>query len=324
MDNKKTKRTLPPINYSDLMDLRIDYAFKLLFTKGDSRLLISLLNAIFANKKIPRTIESLAIKNPYLEKESSGDKLSILDIRAQLDDGTAILIEMHMYNLGELKSKSIRSWARAYGEELEPGKFYSDQPPTVSIAFTNGNIVPDAHKAKIHKLCMIMDCEDNTVFTNAMELHYIDMKAFAEAVNEKGSINISGTEEVKFSKWLSVITQKDIADKTIIEDICEDEEDISMAVSTLAKQGEDKYSRQAYQRRQDEIYFFNMSMQRAEEDRRLVEEYRQRSEEDRRQSKEDRRLVKAMAERLLSRGDSIADIAAALDITEQDIAALLP
>jgi len=42
-------------------------------------------------------IESLSIKNPFLDKESGGDKLSILDIRAELDDGTTILIEMHMW-----------------------------------------------------------------------------------------------------------------------------------------------------------------------------------------------------------------------------------
>jgi len=54
---------------------------------------------------------------------------------------------------------------------------------------------------------MIMDCEDYSIFTDAMELHYIDMKAFAKAVNAADSINIDDTEEVLFSKWLSVITQ---------------------------------------------------------------------------------------------------------------------
>ena len=34
---------------------------------------------------------------------------------------------------------------------------------------------------------MIMDKEDGTIFTEALELHYIDMKAFAKAVNEANS-----------------------------------------------------------------------------------------------------------------------------------------
>jgi len=274
----KANTWLAEIDYSQLMDLRVDYAFKLLFTKGSPQLLVSLLNAIFANKKIHRVIKSLAVKNPYLDKESGADKLSILDIRAELDDGTTILIEMHMYGLGELKAKTIRSWARVFGKELEAGQSYIDQPPTITIAFTNGAIesledikTPKIVKGKIHRHCKIMDCEDFTVFTDAMELHYIDMKAFAKAVNEANSINIDDTEEVMFAKWLSIITQKEIANKAIIEDACK-EEDILMALSTLARQGEDKYTREAYARRQDEIYFHNKAMYERDEYKRRAEQ----------------------------------------------------
>ena len=257
MDKKsETPKETLKIDYYHLMDLRIDYAFKILFTKGDPRLLMSLLNAIFANKKINRIIKSLTIKNPFLDKESGDDKLSILDIRAELDDGTAILVEMHMYGLGELKAKTIRSWARAFGEDLEAGAGYTTQPPTIVIAFTDGavesikndkNPNKDNVKNKIHRLCMIMDCEDYTVFTDAMELHYIDMKAFAKAVNDADGISINDTEEAMFVKWLSVITQKEINDKAIIENAVKEEEDIFMAVSALARQSEDKIIRECSQ-----------------------------------------------------------------------------
>jgi len=151
--------------------------------------LISLLNSIFANKKISGVIKSISIKNPYLDKKSDEDKLPILDVRAEIDDGTTILIELHMYGLGELKAKTTRSWARAYSEELEVGQSYTAQPPTITIASTNGSVEPTVSgantKNKIHRLCMIIDCEEFTVFTNAMELHYIDMKAFAKAVVDR-------------------------------------------------------------------------------------------------------------------------------------------
>jgi len=55
------------------------------------------------------------------------------------------------------------------------------------------------------------------------------------------------------AKWLAVITEKDIEDKTIIKNICEEQEEIGMAVSELVRLSEDKITRQAYQRRQDEI-----------------------------------------------------------------------
>ena len=189
---------------------------------------------------------------------------------------------MHMYGLGELKAKTIRSWARAYGEDLEVGASYTAQPPTITIAFTNGTLKPikndkntNTNNDKIHRLCMIMDCEDFTIFTNAMELHYIDMRAFAKTVNEANSIVVNDTEEMMFAKWLSIITQKEIANKTIIENACEEEE-IFMAVTALARQSEDKIIRQAYQRRKDEIYFYNKSI---EDYKRTAEQERHRAEQ---------------------------------------------
>jgi predicted transposase/invertase (TIGR01784 family) len=100
------------------MDLRIDYAFKLFFTNGDQIHLIRLLNAIFENKQIPRVITDLTIVNPTLDRQSKKDKLTILDIRANLNDGTSIGIEMHRYDLQNHKYKSLRSWARIYGEKI--------------------------------------------------------------------------------------------------------------------------------------------------------------------------------------------------------------
>ena len=316
-NNEKQDYCISGIDYYQLMDLRIDYAFKLLFTKGDTRLLISLLNAIFLNKKISRVIKSLTIKNPHFEKESVEDKLSILDIRAELEDGTTVLIEMHMYGLGDLKAKTIRSWSRAYGEELEAGQSYAQQPPTIAIAFTNGNIDPTAVANKIHRLYKIMDCEDFTVFTDAMELHYIDMKTFATAVNEAGSISINSTDEILFSKWLSVITQKEIDNKAIIADACKDEEDIQMAVATLARQGEDKYARQAYQRRKDEIYFYNMRMQQAEREKQRAEQEKQRAEQEKQRAEQERQR----AEQEKQRADRLQE---EVETLRQQLATLQP
>jgi len=242
------------IDFSRLMDLRIDYAFKLLFGTGDTRYLISLLNAIFANKHITRIVKSITIINPHMERQSDLDKLSVLDIRAQLSDGTSILIEMHMYDLGELKYKTIRSWARAYGEELKAGEAYMTQPPVVCVTFANGAI--DMDDEKIHKCCKITDIDDNTIFTDALELHYINMKAFVRSVNNGASL-----EESLLSNWMAVITEKEIADKSRLREILGKQEEIGMAVAELMRLSEDKYKRQAYLRRQDDVIIYNSKLQ---------------------------------------------------------------
>ena len=328
------------VNFSQLMDLRVDYAFKLFFATGDTRYLISLLNAIFANKRIPRVITALTILNPYLEKASLEDKLSILDIRAVLIDGSTVCIEMHLYDTDEFKYKSLRSWARIFGEELESGEAYSEQKPVICVSFINGAIkdVNNMPINKVHALFQIMERDDYQILSNVMEHHYINMNAFVGMVH-----NNNGTENDKFTKWMLLITQKEIEDKTKVKKICEEEE-MAMAVEALVKLSKDKIKRQAYQRRLDELHSYNLMLRRSEENQRRAEEDRRRAEEAERQSAEDRRRAEeadrqaaeaerqsaeadrrtaAMVKLLLEQNYSITNIAKTLNVTEQQIADLL-
>jgi len=282
MDKDKKPNKTIEIDYSQLMDLRVDFAFKT-FVEGNPEALVSLLNAIFANAKINRIVKSVCLKNPNMDKKSIEDKLSILDVRAKLYDSTDILIEMHLHGISQIKAKVIRSWARAYSEELEAGQKYTSQPPTIAIAFVDGVVdpieKPKSTTDKIHRVCMITDKDDGMVFTEALELHFINMKAFAKAVNEANSINIDYTEEVMFAYWLSVITEKEINNKGIIENARREKEVIQMAVSAIARQSEDKIMRQAYQRRKDEIYFYNMERAELEETKHKLEQSEQEKEQ---------------------------------------------
>ena len=268
----------------------------MIFGSGDTRFLISLLNAIFESKMFNRKVKSLVIVNPNLEKHSRGDKLSMLDIRAQLEDGTTILIEMHLYDLFDLKYKTIRSWARAYGEELSSGERYSVQTPVICVTFANGQVV-ESEKQKIHSCCKIMDIDDNTVLSDALELHYIDMKAYVDTINETGSIGNGETHEAMLVKWLAVITEKDLIDKTIIKNICVEQEEIGMAVSALARLSKDKITRQEYLKRQDEIVLY---YSRIGEYKRRIEQFQHRVDQeqhraDQQQSRADQQQYRADA-----------------------------
>ena len=96
-------------------------------------------------------------------------------------------------------------------------------------------------------------------------IYYIDMKEFVKTINKTGKIDKDETQDSMLAKWLAVITEKDIKDKTIIKNICEIQEEINMAVSELVRLSEDKIIRHAYLKRQDEIMLHNRK------DRRLAE-----------------------------------------------------
>jgi len=104
------------------------------------------------------------------------------------------------------------------------------------------------------------------------------MKAFAKAVNEADSIKINEVKEDMLAYWLTEITEKEIVNKPIIDNACKEKEVIQMAVSAIERQSQDKVARQAYQRRQDEIYFHMAELashlQTAEQERQRAEQER--------------------------------------------------
>jgi uncharacterized coiled-coil protein SlyX len=91
------------------------------------------------------------------------------------------------------------------------------------------------------------------------------MKSFTRTINEKGRSGFGEAQDSMLANWLTLITVKDIEDKTIIKSICEEQEEIGMAVSTLVRLSEDKLTRQEYLKRQDDIMLQN------QKERRLVE-----------------------------------------------------
>ena len=269
MKNPKTTY-LDNLDFTQLMDLRLDYAFKLMFVT-EVQGLISLLNAVFANAGIKRIIKSLTITNPYLEKQTEDGKLSILDIIATLDDSTTVLIEMHLYGVHELKFKTIRSWACAYAKWLKAGAAYSTQPPVICVSFINEPIDSqnETEINKLHKCCKIADIFTGEVFSDALELHYINMKAYVN------SLKSANGDMTMLEKWLAVLTEKDLADKSLIKDICNQEEEINMAVSTLVRLSADAPTQEEYRKWREE------RDEQAMRDKMIVELSKSNAEKDR-------------------------------------------
>ena len=102
----------------ELISLKIDYAFKLIFGKeGNEAILIAFLNAAL---KLPqgRQIEDITIVNPELNKEYQEDKKSILDVRAVTMAGMQINIEIQLSNQYDMEKRSLYYWAEMYSRQM--------------------------------------------------------------------------------------------------------------------------------------------------------------------------------------------------------------
>lgn len=80
----------------DLIDLKIDFAFKLIFGReGQEPVLVAFLNAALRPTE-GNQIQSLTYKNTELTKANAEDKRASLDIRAETQDGRHVNIEIQL------------------------------------------------------------------------------------------------------------------------------------------------------------------------------------------------------------------------------------
>jgi predicted transposase/invertase (TIGR01784 family) len=125
------------------IDPKVDYVFKKLFgSESNVSLLLSLLDAVLKSPPEQRLVE-LEILNPFNDKETLDDKLSILDIKARDSLGRQYNVEMEMAGSRIYPQRVLYYWAVLHGQQLHEGDDYSVLKPTISINFLNSVLFPD-------------------------------------------------------------------------------------------------------------------------------------------------------------------------------------
>src|SRR5689334_8392893 len=106
------------------IDPKVDLAFKkVLGSPEHAEITIHFLNAVLGGS--PR-ITFVEILNPILDQEYDDDKLAILDIRAQDDQGRIFNIEMQSSTEAGLRQRLAFYVASLYAGQMHSGDSYSE------------------------------------------------------------------------------------------------------------------------------------------------------------------------------------------------------
>ena len=119
------------------IDVKTDFAFKKVFGSVNSKdILISFLNAIidFPNNE---TIIDLTYEDPYKMPRVKGMKDTYVDVRAELDNNTKVIIEMQVLNLPSFEKRILYNAAKAYANQLQKGEYYSLLNPVIALTITD-------------------------------------------------------------------------------------------------------------------------------------------------------------------------------------------
>ena len=156
-----------------------DYIFKKIFGENKEKnkfVLKALLNAIFENEIVINEVE---VENPIIDGKTDINKKIVLDIKAKLDNGLRVNIEMQLINQYNMIERSLYYWAKMYASSLDKGEDYSKLNKTIAINILDFILIKEeSHKNKFHSEFYLKEKETNLELTDAMGLHFIEMPKF--------------------------------------------------------------------------------------------------------------------------------------------------
>ncbi|MDH4620000.1 Rpn family recombination-promoting nuclease/putative transposase [Brevibacillus sp. AY1] len=189
------------------MDLKVDYAFKLLFgTQENEPILRAMLNAILKLPKDDR-IASLTILNSELLREHETDKQSVLDIYARTEKDDYINIEIQVADKYDMKKRTLYYWSRIYASQLKKGSLsYGEMKKTITINILDFDLLQETDR--YHSKFRLYEDEERFLLTDVLEVHFVEMPKLLR-LWEQQAVSL---EENEKERWLLMLEADDRED----------------------------------------------------------------------------------------------------------------
>ncbi len=198
------------------IDVRTDFAFKKVFGSEESKdILISFLNAILNFRHNP--IVDLTIINPYQMPLVEGLKETYVDIKAKLETGATVLIEMQAYNQGGFGKRIQSNLAQNYSTQLQSGDKYMKHHPTIALTVTDFVMLHDEKlESSVITSFKFMETSQKVLFPyNQMEMVFVELPKFNKSESELSSMADKWIYFIKQVGHLSAIPESLAKDETI-------------------------------------------------------------------------------------------------------------
>ena len=240
-------------NKIDILPLSNDFVFKRIFGKeGNQKILKSLLEAILKIK-----IQKVVLKNPEIPKATIDEKLSILDIKAEINEDTIVDVEIQVGNVAALERRLVVYDAKLITGDLKASETYQNAKDTIVICIVNNEIIRrNAYLSvamlkyleteKIRYVDRGYDKEDEYL-TDMVKYYIIEIPKFKEKKPKVADL---------LEKWLYVIG----GNREMMEEYKKEEGEIKEAIEQLEEISADEKEREMYEAREKAILAYNSGM----------------------------------------------------------------
>ncbi len=157
----------------------VDFAFKCIFgSEVNKSILIDFLNATISGES---KIKDLTIIDPFNLKEYIEDKLSILDVKAKLDDGSFVNVEVQITDQKNMQKRTLFYWSKLYTQQLTEGERFHKLEKTIAINIMNFELLKNTRS--FHTTYHLREDKEAFVLTDVMEIHMIEVPKIINADN---------------------------------------------------------------------------------------------------------------------------------------------
>ena len=188
------------------LPLTDDYIFKRVFAfEGNESALKDLLEAI-----LKKDIKTVIIKNPEIIPYEKDEKRGLLDIKAQIDDGTILDIEMQMEDEKNTEERGIEYLSKMISEQLQEGEEYIKLKKSIVIFITNYNFLKRNSYHSVGKMKFDETLpeeyanmgykEEDEIASKYIEFHYIELPKYKKKEPSKFT---------KLDQWMCIFTQNE-------------------------------------------------------------------------------------------------------------------
>ena len=193
-------------NNLELLPLTDDYIFKRVFAyKGNESVLKDFLEALL---KIE--IKGIKITNPEIIPYEKGEKRGLLDIKAEINDGTILDVEMQMKNERNTEERATEYMGKMISEQLQVGEDYQDLKKSIVIFITNYNFLKRNSYHSVGKVKFDETLpeeyvnmgykEEDEIASKYIEFHYIELPKYKKKEPSKFT---------KLDQWMCIFTQNE-------------------------------------------------------------------------------------------------------------------
>jgi predicted transposase/invertase (TIGR01784 family) len=242
------------------LDLRVDFAFKALFgTHGNESILAAFLNAALRLPNHKKIIEVILL-DPQFNKENAEDKKSILDVHAQLEDGSRVNIEIQVNNKHDMEKRTLYYWSRMYTSQMKEGMDYGELCRTITINIVDFRYL--SHTSGYHSVFQLYETEEKFLLTDMLEIHFMELPKLLIKWR-RGEVN---PRENQLVRWLLLLEAAEDEEITqVLEEIAmQEDQTLKKAIDEWERVSQDPEVLLAYEARRKALLDEKSALRRAE------------------------------------------------------------